>query len=205
MPSHLSAVLGYGETRGLLLIVVVMAIMIPIVLLMGYFSDRVGSKRVVQGGLAGLVLLSIPSFLLIGSGKAWWVLLGLVLLGVFSASFQGTMPSLLPSLFYTEVRYGALAITYNISASVFGGTTPLVVSWLINWTGDRLIPAYYLVAVSVIGLMVVTKFVKDPSGKSLRGSPPAVEKKREIKEVLQNPEEALWWQEEKEQRERERK
>jgi len=70
MPSHLSAVLGYGETRGLLLIVVVMAIMIPIVLLMGYFSDRVGSKRVVQGGLAGLVLLSIPSFLLIGSGKA---------------------------------------------------------------------------------------------------------------------------------------
>ncbi|SFF93176.1 MFS transporter, MHS family, proline/betaine transporter [Planifilum fulgidum] len=204
MPSHLSAVLGYGETRGLLLIVVVMAIMIPIVLLMGYFSDRVGSKRVVQGGLAGLVLLSIPSFLLIGSGKAWWVLLGLVLLGVFSASFQGTMPSLLPSLFYTEVRYGALAITYNISASVFGGTTPLVVSWLINWTGDRLIPAYYLVAVSVIGLMVVTKFVKDPSGKSLRGSPPAVEKKREIKEVLQNPEEALWWQEEKEQRERER-
>lgn len=204
MPSHLSAVLGYGETRGLLLIVVVMAIMIPIVLLMGYFSDRVGSKRVVQGGLAGLVLLSIPSFLLIGSGKARWVLLGLVLLGVFSASFQGTMPSLLPSLFYTEVRYGALAITYNISASVFGGTTPLVVSWLINWTGDRLIPAYYLVAVSVIGLMVVTKFVKDPSGKSLRGSPPAVEKKREIKEVLQNPEEALWWQEEKEQRERER-
>jgi len=133
------------------------------------------------------------------------VLLGLVLLGVFSASFQGTMPSLLPSLFYTEVRYGALAITYNISASVFGGTTPLVVSWLINWTGDRLIPAYYLVAVSVIGLMVVTKFVKDPSGKSLRGSPPAIEKKREIKEVLQNPEEALWWQEEKEQRERERK
>src|SRR5690606_40287322 len=55
--------------------------------------------------------------------------------------------SLLPSLFYTEVRYGALAITYNVSASVFGGTTPLVVSW----TGDRLVPAYYLVAVSVIG------------------------------------------------------
>jgi MHS family proline/betaine transporter-like MFS transporter len=200
MPSHLSAVLGYGETKGLLLIVVVMGIMVPIVLLMGYIGDRIGSKRVVQGGLIGLVLLSIPAFLLIGNGKAVWVFLGLVMLGIFSSSFQGTMPSLLPSLFYTEVRYGALAITYNVSASVFGGTTPLVVSWLINWTGDRLVPAYYLVAVSVIGLIVVTRFVKDPSGKSLRGSPPAVEEKHEIKEALQNPEEALWWKEEKNQR-----
>src|SRR5690606_5219454 len=78
-------------------------------------------------------------------------------------------------------------VTYNVSTSVFGGTAPLVVSWLINWTGDRLVPAYYLVAVSVIGLIVVTRFVKDPSGKSLRGSPPAVEEKHEIKEALQNP------------------
>ncbi len=35
MPSHLSAVLGYGETKGLLLIVIVMVIMIPIVIMMG--------------------------------------------------------------------------------------------------------------------------------------------------------------------------
>src|SRR5690606_20994765 len=67
MPSHLSAVFGYGETKGLLLIVVVMGIMVPIVLLMGYIGDRIGSKRVVQGGLIGLVLLSIPAFLLIGN------------------------------------------------------------------------------------------------------------------------------------------
>ncbi len=197
MPSHLSAVLGYGETKGLLLIVIVMVIMIPIVILMGYFGDRVGAKRIVQAGLIGLIFLSAPAFWLIGSGDIWRVFLGLMLLAVFSSTFQGTMPSLLPSLFYTEVRYGALAITYNVSASLFGGTTPLLVSWLINATDNRNMPAYYMIFAAVVGMIVVTYFVKDTSGKSLRGSPPAVEEKQEIKEVLEEPEEALWWREEK--------
>jgi MHS family proline/betaine transporter-like MFS transporter len=196
MPSHLTAVLGYGETKGLLLILIVMVIMIPIVLIMGYFSDRIGNKRIIQGGLIGLIFLSIPSFLLIGSGNNGFVFLGLMILAIFLASFQGTMPSLLPSLFFTEVRYGALAITYNISASLFGGTTPLVMAWLIQVTANRMVPAYYLMAACLIGI-VATYFVTETSGRSLRGSLPAVEEKHEIQDILDEPEEALWWQEEK--------
>ncbi|MFP3919226.1 MFS transporter [Lysinibacillus telephonicus] len=197
MPSHLTAVLGYGETEGLLLIVIVMVIMIPIVLLMGYFSDRIGAKKVIQGGLIGLIILSIPAFNLIGSGNTLFVFFGLMILGIFSASFQGTMPGLLPSLFFTNVRNGALAITFNISASLFGGTTPLLVSWLISKTANPMIPAYYAIFASIVGIIVVTLFLKDTSGKALRGSPPAVEEKAEIKEILEEPEEALWWHEEK--------
>lgn len=199
MPSHLSAVLGYGETKGLLLIVIVMFIMIPIVIAMGYFGDRIGAKRIVQGGLVGLVFLSIPAFMLIGNGNTWLVFSGLMILAVFSSSFQGTMPSLLPSLFFTEVRYGALAITYNISASLFGGTTPLVVSWMINVTSNRMVPAYYIIFASLIGIVVVSYFVKNTSGRPLRGSPPAVAEKGDIEDVLEEPEEALWWTEEKSQ------
>ncbi len=104
-----------------------------------------------------------------------------MMLAVFSSTFQGTMPSLLPSLFYTEVRYGALAVTYNISASIFGGTTPLVVSWLINLTENRLMPAYYMIFAAVVGMIVVTYFVKDTSGKSLRGSRRRWRRNRKLK------------------------
>ncbi|THE13437.1 MFS transporter [Bacillus timonensis] len=197
MPSHLTAVLGYGEAEGLLLIVIVMVIMIPIVLLMGYLSDRIGAKKIIQFGLVGLILLSIPSFNLIGSGNTLLVFFGLMILAVFSASFQGTMPALLPSLFFTNVRNGALAITFNISASLFGGTTPLVVSWFISKTGNEMVPAYYLIFASIIGIVVVSIFLKETAGKALRGSPPAVEEKAEIKEILEEPEEALWWHDEK--------
>ncbi|WP_234998495.1 MFS transporter [Salirhabdus sp. Marseille-P4669] len=197
MPSHLTAVLGYGEAEGLLLIVIVMVIMIPIVLLMGYFSDRIGAKKIIQGGLIGLVILSIPAFMLIGSGNTILVFLGLMILAIFSSSFQGTMPALLPSLFFTSVRNGALAITYNISASLFGGTTPLIVSWLISTTMNRMIPAYYVIFASLVGIVVVTIFLKETAGRALRGSPPAVEEQSEIKEILEEPEEALWWRDEK--------
>ncbi|RLQ96889.1 MFS transporter [Falsibacillus albus] len=197
MPSHLSAVLGYGETKGLLLILIVMFIMIPIVLMMGRFSDRIGAKRIIQGGLVGLILLSIPAFLMIGSGNNWLVFLGLIILAVFLASFQGTMPALLPSLFFTDVRYGALAITYNISASLFGGTTPLVLAWLIDFTANRMMPAYYLIVACLIGIVVVAIFVKETSGKPLRGSPPAVEHEKEIEGVLKESSDSLWWKEEK--------
>jgi MHS family proline/betaine transporter-like MFS transporter len=197
MPSHLTAVLGYGETKGLMLILIVMLIMIPVVLLMGYLADRIGAKRIVQWGLIGFIFLSVPSFLLIGSGHIGFVFLGLFFLAVFLSFFQGTMPSLLPSLFFTEVRYGGLGIAYNISTSLFGGTTPLVIAWLIKETTDRMVPAYYLIFASVIGIFIVTYFVKDASGKPLKGSPPAVENKDEIQGIIENPENSLWWADEK--------
>src|SRR5690606_25987203 len=131
------------------------------------------------------------------SGNNWLVFLGLLILGVFLAGIKGTMTSQLPSLFFTEVRYGGLAITYNISASLFGGTTPLLISWLISLTSIQLIPAYYLIFASLIGIVVVTLFLKNTSGKPLRGSPPAVAEKDEIKEVIEEMDETLWWNDEK--------
>lgn len=199
MPSHLTAVLGYGVTKGLLLILIVMFIMIPIVLAMGYFADQVGNKRIIQVSLIGVIVLSIPSFLLIGEGSNWQVFFGLLILGTLLSYIKGTMTSLLPSLFFTEVRYGGLAIAYNISASLFGGTAPLLISWLIAMTANRLMPAYYLIFASAIGIVVVTLFLKSTSGKPLRGSPPAVAGEEEIKEVLEETDRVLWWSEEKHQ------
>src|SRR5690625_4640953 len=197
MPSHLTAVLGYGETKGLLLILIVMFIMIPIVVTIGFLADRVGNKRIIQASLLGVILLAIPSFLLIGSGNNWTVFFGLMILGILLAAIKGTMSSQLPSLFFTEVRYGGLAVTYNISASLFGGTAPLLISWLIAITGSRLMPAYYVIFASLIGIIVVTLFLKNTSGKPLRGSPPAVSEKHEIEEVVEDTNNELWWGKEK--------
>ncbi|WP_018664222.1 MFS transporter [Heyndrickxia acidiproducens] len=196
MPSYLNVVLGYGESKGLLFILIVMFIMIPVVLLMGYLSDRIGSKSLVMGGLIGLILLSIPSFKMIGSGNNLMVFLGLMILAILLATFEATMPSMLPSLFFTEVRYVALAIAFNVSVSLFGGTTPLMMTWLIKITNNQMVPAYYVMAACFIGVITMF-FVKDTTKKALRGSAPAVEEKREIAEILEDPQEALWWKEER--------
>ncbi len=197
MPAYLSSVMGYGETKGLLLILMVMTIMIPIVFGIGFVSDRIGRNPIIRGALIGLIVLSIPAFLLIRNGTDRIVFLGLVLLGTHLAAFEGTMTSTLPSLFFTEVRYGALAITYNLSTSVFGGTTPLILSLLVKTTHNDMMPAYFLIVTACIGLFV-SFFVKETASRSLRGSSPVVEHPDQIREVLSRQEEATWWHEEPE-------
>jgi MFS transporter, MHS family, proline/betaine transporter len=196
MPAYLTQELGYGETKGLVLTLIVMLIMMPIILAMGYLSDRIGRNRIINGALIGVIVLSVPAFMMIGNGNNYMVFFGLLLLGALLAAFQGTLPATLPSLFFTKVRYGSLAITYNISTSLFGGTTPLIVSWLISITKNSMIPAYYLMAVCLFGLIIVAFCVKETAGRSLRGSTPAVEDPSEIEEILKNPDKAFWWEEE---------
>lgn len=196
MPSYISEILGFDETYSSTLILIVMLIMIPFVLVMGYLSDKIGRNRVVKGALTGIIVLSIPAFMMIGSGNHLLAFIGILTIGIMLTAFQGALPATLPSLFFTNVRYGSLAITYNVSTSLFGGTTPLIVAGLVAATHNKMLPAYYLMAVCIIGIIIVGLFVKETAGKSLRGAFPVVEDPSEIDEVLKKPEEALWWMEE---------
>ncbi|MCY1050591.1 MFS transporter, partial [Mammaliicoccus sciuri] len=84
---------------------------------------------------------------------------------------------------------------FNVSVSIFGGTTPLVSTWLVHVTQNPLAPAYYLTAVSVIGFVTILFLFETTSGKALKGSYPTVSSKKDYEHVVKNPEDALWWTE----------
>ncbi|UPG87949.1 glycine betaine/L-proline transporter ProP [Luteibacter aegosomatis] len=184
MPSYLTVTLGYGEAKGLLLILIVMLVMMPLNVIGGHFSDRFGRKPMIVGACVAMFALAIPCMLLLGTGSDVLIFAGLMLLGVALVCFTSTMPSTLPALFYTPVRYSALSIAFNLSVSLFGGTTPLLTAWLVERTGDPLVPAYYLMAAAVVG-MVTMAFVTETAGLPLRGSPPAVADHAEAREWLE--------------------
>ena len=168
MPSYLSVTMGYAESKGLLLIIIVMLVMMPLNIVGGLFSDKLGRRPMIIGACIALLVLAVPCLLLVGSGNDWMIFLGLMLLGLALVCFTSSMPSTLPALFYTPVRYSALSIAFNVSVSLFGGTTPLVTAWLVERTGDPLVPAYYLMGAAVIGLVTML-FVKETAGLPLRG------------------------------------
>ncbi|WP_068088469.1 glycine betaine/L-proline transporter ProP [Novosphingobium rosa] len=178
MPNYLSVTLGYAESKGLLLIVLVMLVLMPLNILGGLFSDRLGRRPMVIGACAAILLLAIPCMHLIASGNDALIFLGLMVLGLALVCFTSTMPSTLPALFYTPVRYSALSIAFNISVTLFGGTTPLVTAWLVERTGDPMMPAYYMMGAALIGLVTMLT-VRETAGLPLRGSPPAVETRAE--------------------------
>ncbi len=173
MPSYLTGQLHYDETHGLLVVLAVMAVMMIAQPFVGALTDRVGRRPVIATGCAGFLLLSVPALLLIRQGSLLAVALGMGALGMLLVCFTASMPSALPALFPTKVRYGSLSIGFNVSVSLFGGTTPLVVTALIGATGNMMMPAYYMMAAAVIGGFAVWRMAES-AGRPLPGSAPSV-------------------------------
>lgn len=132
----------------------------------------------------GFIVLAVPSFLLIKQGGTVPVFAGLLILGLALVCYLGAMSSSLPALFPTDVRYSSLSIGFNISVSLFGGTTPLVVAALISKTGNDLMPAYYTMLAGAVGLLAVLA-MKETARRPLEGSPPSVATEEEARELVE--------------------
>ncbi|MEV6575893.1 glycine betaine/L-proline transporter ProP [Streptomyces sp. NPDC051577] len=182
MPTYLSDELGYGETHGLLILLAVMVLLMLLISQVGKLSDRFGRKPLLMAGMVGFFVLSLPSFLLIRQGGIPAITLGMLMLGLSLVCLLGTMSAALPALFPTQVRYGSLSVGYNLSASIFGGTTPLVITALISWSGTNLMPAYYAMAAGLVGIIAVA-CMKETARKPLDGSPPSVETQEEAAQL----------------------
>ncbi|AFC84562.1 glycine betaine/L-proline transporter ProP [Frateuria aurantia] len=183
LPSYMTSVLNYSETRGLWMVLLVMVLMLPCNVLGGLMSDRFGRKPMILTASLAMVVLAIPCIKLIGSGMDLEIFIGFMLLALCLVAYTSSMPSTLPALFYTPVRYSALSIAFNVSVSLFGGTTPLATAWLIEKTHNTMVPAYYLMVAGVIGVITIL-CVRETAGRPLRGSPPAVGSRSEAREVL---------------------
>lgn len=173
-----------------------MLVMIPAVFFFGWYSDKVGNKNTILFGLIGFSLFSVLAFWLMSIPMIPVVILGLFIIALFMSTFEGVMPSVLPSMFHTKVRLRTLSLVYNIGAAIFGGLTPFILSMLVQTTGQEISPSYYLMFINVIGLIIFLTMFKSTSNKSLRGNYPNVENQEEYEDVIQNPKDALWWEDE---------
>ncbi|HEY6932337.1 MAG TPA: MFS transporter [Marmoricola sp.] len=177
---------GVSSQTSQVLQIVVMAIALVLIPILGLLSDRIGRKPIAWVGSIGLVALSIPSVLLTRSDDALRVFGGLLIMGLLLICFSATMPSTLPTLFPTNVRAGGLSIAFNISISLFAGTTSVVVGALVSWTGDLNMPAYYLIGAGAIGAVSVW-LTQEPRGRRMWGSAPAATSEEEARELVDDP------------------
>ena len=99
---------------------------------------------------------------------------GVLLIGLPMLFLSSLEPAILPALFPTYVRYGAVSIGFNIAVSAFGGTTPLLAETLVAGTGNAMMPAYMLMFAGAIGAITLI-FAPEVAGKPLVGSGPSVD------------------------------
>ena len=136
-------------------------------LLGGWLCDRYGRKPVMLWPRVALVLLTYPAFTLLIQHTSLLTLLCVTTLlagltGISGAASLVAIPELLPR----HVRALGMSIAYAVGVSVFGGTTQLIITWLIAATGNPAAPAWYVTITSAISVLAMLA-LRETGGKPL--------------------------------------
>ncbi|MEV4596246.1 MFS transporter [Amycolatopsis sp. NPDC049253] len=157
MPTYFTDTLKINDNTSTLIIIGVELVQAAIILPLGALSDRIGRKPLLITAAIGFLVLSWPSIKLMQSGSLLWLIVGFGIVAFLLVLMLAVIGSTFPAMFPTRVRYGSFAIGYNVSTSLFGGTCGVVVTALIQGTGNNDWPAYYLMIAAVIALVPIFK------------------------------------------------
>ena len=149
--TYAQATLHMSARSGFIVGILTNVIAIPAAVLGGWLSDRHG-RRPVNGWGNLLFLLAIyPIFAWIVAARSPFALFtGMTILSAIGNFTVGSMYACLAEGLPMTIRSAGFGTVFAISIAVFGGTTQLVLTWLIHATGSAMAPAWYLMSATAI-------------------------------------------------------
>jgi MHS family proline/betaine transporter-like MFS transporter len=132
--------------------------MLPVMVLMGWLSDRYG-RRPVMLSAAGLGFVgALPFFWLMHQPDPTLILLGQLGFVLSVGAFIGAQPALMVEAVPAEIRCTAIALGYNVTLGVLGGFSPLVATWLVHRTANDFSPAFMIMVAAAISFAAILRF-----------------------------------------------
>ena len=155
MPTYLSTEMGMSESDSFMASTVSLATYIGLIFLMGKLSDLFGRKTMLLTASVLFLALTWPLFGMLNNQPLVVILMIQIAFGAILAMNDGTLPCFLAEIFPTRVRFSGFAFSFNIANAVFGGTAPFIATWLIQLTGNKMAPAWYLLAAAAVALIAM--------------------------------------------------
>ncbi|WP_407324922.1 MFS transporter [Klebsiella variicola] len=120
----------------------------------GALSDRFGRRSV----LIAMTLLALatawPALTLLANAPSFLMMLSVLLwLSFIYGMYNGAMIPALTEIMPAEVRVAGFSLAYSLATAVFGGFTPVISTALIEYTGDKASPGYWMSFAAVCGLL----------------------------------------------------
>lgn len=154
--TYQETIVGLSASTAATLSTVASLTAIAVIPLSGMLSDRIGRKPVLIGAGVALVLGSYPAFALMNQGSVTAGFLSTFALAVALAVILGTHAATVAELFPTRTRQSGLSMAYSVAGALFAGTLPYVNTWLIELTGNGMVPAFTLMVVGAVGLVTLS-------------------------------------------------
>lgn len=124
-------------------------------------AEKIGATRFLCLVSVLAMASPYPMFVLVSSGQAPLMILGIALAVVCMASFYAVIAGYVSGMFETRVRYTAISLAYQVCGALAGGLTPLIGTWLAHRFIDQWWPMalfYSLIAaVSLICVLALSR------------------------------------------------
>ena len=128
---------------------------------MGALSDKIG-RWPIMGLFSGLTLLTAYPALswLVANPSYENMLLVELWLSFLYASYNGATIVALTEIIPMQIRTTGFSLAYSLATALFGGFTPLVSTWLIETTGDKASPGYWMAMAGGMGFIATILIYK---------------------------------------------
>ncbi|GAB7537783.1 MFS transporter [Burkholderia sp. 22PA0099] len=124
--------------------------------LVGLLSDRIGVRRPMLFGALLTALGAYPMFLFLSRHPDRLSLMAVQsVIALLLACYAACASNVLAGVFPVRFRATGVGLSYATGVTLFGGLTPLIVTTLINATGDKLVVGYYLAAAALVSCIPV--------------------------------------------------
>ena len=155
MPTYQSKIIPNPVAHAMGINTIVMSVLLMMIPVSGWLADKFGFRRVMLAGIGLTGVLAYPLFLWIDTGTLVAALVAGLVFAVIHGFIQGPMAAMLVQTFPADIRNTGVGLAYNVTLAIFGGTAPMVCTWLIKESHDIAAPAYYLVALAAISFVAM--------------------------------------------------
>ena len=133
----------------------------------GALSDRIGRKPILIACTVLALLTAYPALAWLVSGPSFDRMLTVELwLSFIYASYNGAMVVALTELVPATVRTAGFSLAYSL-ATTLGGSSLFISTWLIQHTGDKAAPGYWLSFAALCGLVATLALYRGRAGGTL--------------------------------------
>ena len=158
MPFYASTVICLSLSSASFITTLAIGLVTIFVPFSGLLSDLIGRKPCLYSGALGFLLFSYPLYIYMSHSKSMYSFVISEIIFVFFATiYQGALTSAVQELARTQVRYMTTALGYNTSYAIFGGLSPLAITYVSKIFSSDIVPGIFLTFAALIALFSIRK------------------------------------------------
>lgn len=124
----------------------------------GWLADKYKlAWPLMKAGALLFAIAAVPIFYLLSHGSRGAIYIGSVFIALLFAMYGALHNTFSAKLFPVRLRYRGMALSYSLSASLIGGTAPLIYTKMLQVTGNPIAPGIYM---SVVGFLAWVCLIK---------------------------------------------